>query len=110
MIWMSDEWKEYEVLDIVLFAVYMLLSNLVPIADTLAVRFQASGITITELIDSASDMDLFMENLGKVLKDPNAPDVPDTSTNMNAITSLFDRIMAFFEKIKIFFQNLFNFG
>ncbi len=102
--------EDYNVLDMVLFAVYMLISNLVPIADTLAVRFESSGLTITELIDSASDMDLFMANLSLVLQDPEKPDVPGTTTDIQAMGSLLDRLIAFFEKIKLFFQQLFNFG
>lgn len=102
--------EEYEILDMVLFAVYKLITVLVPIADTLAPRFQANGMTITDLIDSASDMDLFMANLQLIMKDPNEVEIPDTTTDVNAITSLLDRIKAFFEKIKLFFQQLFNFG
>ncbi len=102
--------EEYEVLDIVLYAVYMLITNLVPIADTLAVRFQANNMTITDLIDSAGDQDAFMANIQLLLKDPNQKEVPDTTTDVNAITSLLDRIKAFFERIRLFFQQLFNFG
>lgn len=102
--------EEYEILDMVLFAVYKLITVLVPIADTLAPRFQANGMTITDLIDSASDMDLFMANLQLLMKDPNEVEIPDTTPDVNAVTSLLDRIKAFFEKIKLFFQQLFNFG
>ncbi len=102
--------EEYNVLDMLLYVVYMLITKLVPIADTLAPRFQANNMTINDLIDSASDTDAFVANLSLILKDPNEPDIPDTSTDMNAITSLFDRIKALFEKIKAFFQQLFNFG
>lgn len=102
--------EEYEVLDMLLFVVYMLITKLVPIADTLAPRFQANNMTINDLIDSASDTDAFIANLSLLLKDPNEPNIPDTSTDMNAITSLFDRIKALFAKIKAFFQQLFNFG
>ena len=102
--------EDYDVLDMVLFVVYMLVSKLVPIADTLAVRFQSSGLTINDLIDSASDMDLFMANLSLVLQDPEKPDVPGTTTDIQAMGSLLDRLIAFFEKIKLFFQQLFTFG
>lgn len=102
--------EEHEVLDMVLYAVYMLITNLVPIADTLAPRFQANNMTITDLIDSASDMDLFMANLQLILKDPTEPEIPGTATDMNAISSLFARIKALFEKIMQFFRDLFNFG
>lgn len=102
--------EEYEILDMVLFAVYKLITVLVPIADTLAPRMQANGMTITTLIDSASDMDAFLANLQLLAKDPNEVEIPDTTPDVNAITSLLDRIKAFFEKIKLFFQQLFNFG
>lgn len=102
--------EDYEVLDMVLYAVYMLITKLVPIADTLAPRFQANDMTITDLIDSASDMDAFMANLSLILKDPNEVEIPDTSTDMDAIGSLFARIKALFEKIKLFFQQLFSFA
>lgn len=102
--------EEYQVLDIVLFAVYMLISKLVPIADTLAPRFQANDMTITDLIDSAGDTDQFIANLALILKDPNEVEIPDTTTTPNAIASLFGRIKALFDKIMMFFKNLFNFG
>ncbi len=102
--------EEYEVLDMVLMVVYMLISNLVPIADTLAARLQANGMTINDLIDSAGDMDAFIANISLIMKDPNEVEAPDTTTDVNAITSLFERLIAFFEKIKLFFQQLFNFG
>ena len=102
--------EEYEVLDMVLFAVYMLISKLVPVADTLAPRFAANNMTITDLIDSASNQDLFMANLALILKDPNDSEVPGTSSDGNAIGGLFDRIKALFERILAFFRQLFSFG
>ncbi len=102
--------EEYQVLDMVLYVVYMLITKLVPIADTLAPRFQANDMTITDLIDSASDMDTFMANLSLILKDPNEVEIPGTATDMNAISSLFARIKALFDKIMQFFRDLFNFG
>ncbi len=102
--------EEYEVLDMVIFAVYMLISKLVPIADMLAPRFQATGLSITDLIDSASDTDAFIANISLLLKDPNEPEIPDTTTDGEAVMSLLDRLKAFFEKIKLFFQQLFSFA
>ncbi len=102
--------EEYEVLDMVLWVVYMLVTKLVPIADTLAPRLQANDMTIMDLIDSASDMDAFMANIALLMKDPNETEVPDTTPDLNAMTSLLDRLLAFFEKIKLFFQQLFTFG
>ncbi len=102
--------EDNNVLDIVLYVVYMLITNLVPIADTLAPRFQANNMTITDLIDSASDMDSFISKLSLILKDPNATEIPGTATDMNAISSLFARIKALFERIMQFFRDLFNFG
>lgn len=102
--------EEYEVLDIVIYAVYMLITKLVPIADTLAPRFQANNMTITDLIDSAGDMDLFMANLQLLMKDPNEPEIPGTATDGEAIGGLLQRLLAFFEKIKLFFQKIFNFS
>ncbi|MBR3596738.1 MAG: hypothetical protein IKL47_07165 [Clostridia bacterium] len=102
--------EDYEVLDIVLYAVYMLITTLVPIADTLAIRLQANNMTITDLIDSASDMDLFVANLGKLLKDPNEVEIPDTTTTVGALAGLFARIKALFDKIMQFFRDLFNFA
>lgn len=101
--------EEYQVLDMVLYVVYMLITKLVPVADTLAPRFQANDMTITDLIDSASDMDTFMANLSLILKDPNEVEIPGTATDMDAISSLFARIKAFFEKIMQFFRDLFSF-
>ncbi len=100
--------EEYEVLDVILMAVYLLVSNLVPIADTLAPKFKENNMTITDLIDSASDMDLFMEKLGLLLGD-NKEEIPGTVDDGKAAMSLLDKIKAFFEKIKIFFQQLFSF-
>lgn len=102
--------EENEILDIVLYAVYMLITNLVPIADTLAERLQANDMTITELIDSASDMDAFTANIALLLKDPNEVERPDTTTDTEAIGGLFARIKALFDKIMQFFRELFNFG
>lgn len=102
--------EEHEVLDIVLYAVYMLITKLVPIADTLAPRFAANNMTITDLIDSASDMDVFTAKLALILKDPNDVEIPGTADDMTAIGGLFARIKAFFEKIRLFFEQLFNFG
>lgn len=102
--------EEYEALDIVLYAVYMLVTYLVPVADTLAPRFEANDMTITDLIDSAGDQEAFMANLQLLLKDPNEVEVPGQVSDMDAIGSLFERIKAFFEKIKLFLQQLFNFN
>lgn len=101
--------EEYEVLDIVLYAVYMLITKLVPIADELAPRFQANGLTLNDLIDSVDDEELFMENIKLLLKDPNETEIPGTATDMDAISSLLERLKAFFEKIRIFFEKLFTF-
>lgn len=100
--------EEYQALDIVLYAVYMLITELVPIADTLAPRFQASGLTLNDLIDSVEDQEQFMANLQLLLKDPNETEIPGTTTTPDAIGSLFARIQALFEKIKLFFQQLFG--
>lgn len=100
--------EEYQALDIVLYAVYMLITELVPIADTLAPRFQASGLTLNDLIDSVEDQEQFMANLQLLLKDPNETEIPGTTTTPNAIGSLFARIQALFAKIKLFFQQLFG--
>ncbi len=102
--------EEYEVIDIILFAVYKLITVLVPIADVLAERLAANDMTITELIDSAGDQEQFIENLGNLLEDPNKVDPPGQADDGEAIFSLLDRIKMFFEKIKLFFQQLFNFG
>ena len=100
--------EEYEVLDIVLMAVYLLVSNVVPIADTLAPKFKENNMTITDLIESANDMDLFMEKLGILLGD-NKEEIPGTVDDGKAALSLLDKLKAFFEKIKLFFQQLFAF-
>ena len=102
--------EEYEVIDIILFAVYKLITVLVPIADVLAERLAANDMTITELIESAGDQEQFVENLGNLLEDPNKVDPPGQADDGEAIFSLLDRIKMFFEKIKLFFQQLFNFG
>lgn len=101
--------EEYEVIDIILFAVYKLVTILVPIADTLGERLAANDMTITELIDSAGDQDAFVANLGKLLEDPNKVDPPGQADDGEAIFSLLDRIKMFFEKIKLFFQSIFSF-
>ena len=67
-------------------------------------------MTITDLIDSASNQDLFMANLALILKDPNDSEVPGTTSDGNAIGGLFDRIKALFERIIAFFRQLFSFG
>ena len=102
--------EEYEVIDIILFAVYKLITVLVPIADTLGERLAANDMTITELIDSAGDQDAFIKNLTQLLEDPNKVDPPGQADDGEAVFSLLDRIKMFFEKIKLFFQQLFNFG
>ncbi len=101
--------EEYEVIDIILFAVYKLITILVPIADVLGERLAANDMTITELIDSAGDQDQFVENLGNLLEDPNKVDPPGQADDGEVIFSLLDRIKMFFEKIKLFFQSLFSF-
>ena len=101
--------EEYEVIDIVLFAVYKLVTVLVPIADTLAERLAANDMTITELIDSAGNQEEFVNNLTKLLEDPNKVDPPGQADDGEAIFSLFDRIKMFFEKIRLFFESLFKF-
>ncbi len=100
--------EEYEVLDIILMAVYLLVSNLVPIADTLTVKLQENDMTITDLIDSIDDMDLFMEKISKLLGD-GRDEIPGEIDDGKAAMSLLDKIIAFFEKIKLFFQRLFAF-
>ncbi len=105
-----DLLEENHILDMVLYAVYMLITYLVPVADTLAPRFQANNMTITDLIDSAEDQDAFMANLQLLLKDPNEVETPGESSNVNALGGLFERIKALFERIRLFFEQLFNFG
>ncbi|MBR3767395.1 MAG: hypothetical protein IKL10_04035 [Clostridia bacterium] len=100
--------EDYEVLDIVLYAVYLLVTNLIPIADTLAERLAANGMTITEFFGSMSDFDSFIANISLILKDPNEVEVPGQIDDMGAIGGIFARIKAFFEKIKLFFQRLFG--
>ena len=102
--------EEYQIIDIVLFAVYMLVTALVPIADTLAERLDAADLTITELIDSAGNQDEFMANIGKLLEDKDKVEVPGTVDEGEAVTTILDKLKLFFAKIKMFFQNLFSFG
>ncbi len=102
--------EEYEVIDIVLFGVYTLITMLLPIADTLSERLVANGMTINDIIDSAGNTDDLIAVLGKLLEDPNKIPPPDHVEDGDAIMSLFDKIKQFFEKIKLFFQRLFNFG
>lgn len=100
--------EEYEVLDIVIMAVYMLVKNLVPIADTLTVKLQENNMTITDLIDSIDDMDKFMGMVSQLLSD-GRDEIPGEVDDGKAAMSLLDKLMAFFEKIKLFFQRLFTF-
>ncbi len=101
--------EENEILDMVIYAVYLLITKVAPIADMIAPRFAATGMTITDLIDSTSDMDTFMAKLSLLLEDPEKEEVPGEIDDTGAMMSLLDRIKAFFEKIKLFFQNLFKF-
>lgn len=102
--------EEYEVIDIVLFGVYKLVTMLLPIADTLSERLAANNMTINDVIDAAGNTDELIAVLGKLLEDPNEIPAPGHTEDGDAIMSLFDRIKLFFEKIKLFFQRLFNFG
>lgn len=105
--------QEYEVLDMVLFAVYFLVNKLTPISSTLAPRFKASGMTITSLFESIDDIPTFISNIsillnvGSTVNDDGTTTDEETQT-LSGFGSLIARIKAFFQKIKQFFTNMFK--
>ena len=100
--------ETYELPDMLLYVIYVLVTKVTPITTTLAPRFEANGLTISELISSASDMDAFMSNIQKLLKDPSEPVRPGESEDMNAFGGLLARIKAFFQKLILFFKKMFG--
>lgn len=110
---------EFQVLDLVLFVVYFLVSKLTPIVGTLGERLAASGMTVTELFADfdINNLGAFIEKVSVLLKDPvpeggeTEPQPPAEEVPIpQAATSLLDRIKAFFAKIAAFFKSLFSFA
>ncbi len=103
-----DLMETYQVPDMLLYVVYILVTKLTPVSSTLASRFAANGLTLQEFISSVNDPDKFAEYLGKLLtKQEDAPtdnETPDKS----AVTGLWARIAAFFKRLSEFFKKLFS--
>lgn len=107
--------EEYEVLDMVLYVVYFLVTKLTPISDTLV----ASNVPIVSIIkdfdikNPQPILDLIKTLTGK--EDPEIPDgeipIPDAGgmiVDKLAGDSIWAKIKAFFQKIIDFFKNLFS--
>ena len=103
-----DLMETYEVPDMLLYVVYILVTKLTPVTNDLAPRFAANGLTIGDLIASAKDPDAFMENIRKILSDPKDDPTTDETPDKDAIGGLWARIVAFFKRLMEFFNKLFK--
>ena len=91
--------EDYHMIDMVLFVVHLLVTNFVPIADTVTDKFIASGLSIPILFESVNDTGAFINNIKLILGMGDTP-LPDGSVDDGtAVSSIFAKIAAIFEKI-----------
>lgn len=103
-----DLMETYEVPDMLLYVVYILVTKLTPVTTDIAPRFSANGLTINDFIDSAKDPEKFMENLRLILSDPDDKPSGEETPDKDAVGGLWARIAAFFKRLQEFFQKLFG--
>ena len=110
-----DLMEEYEVPDILLFAVYFIADKATPVSGTLAGALKASGMTITELFSDISDPAAFIKTVIGLFTGEQEdyhdgePDDDDSYVrDGKAAMSIWERIKAFFQKIGDFFRKLFG--
>ena len=100
--------ETYEVPDMLLFVVYQLVTKVTPITTDLAPKFAENGLTIQDLINSASDPEAFVSNIKKLLSNNDDSYSGDEVPDKKAAGGLLERIKAFFERIREFFRKLFG--
>lgn len=100
--------ETYEVPDMLLFVVYQLVTKVTPITTDLAPKFAENGLTIQDLINSASDPEAFVSNIKKLLSNNDESYSGDEVPDKKAAGGLLERIKAFFERIREFFRKLFG--
>ncbi len=102
--------ETYDVPDMLLFVVYQLVTKVTPITTDLAPKFAENGLTIQDLINSASDPQAFISNIQKLLAEDESQYSGDEVPDKKAASGLLARIKAFFERIREFFKKLFDFN
>lgn len=114
---LCDVMLQYEIPDILLFAIYFLVTKLTPITGKIAPLFAAKGLTIQGLFANISNPSDFLATISLLTSSDEGGgsilggDPPgDEITNIKAGMSILDRIKAFFARIAAFFQKLFHIG
>ena len=100
--------ETYEVPDMLLYVVYILVTKLTPVTTDIAPRFTANGLTIKDVIASAKDPKAFLENIKKIVSDPKDGPTEDETPDKHAAGGLLRRILNFFKRLKEFFAKLFG--
>ncbi len=105
-----DAVQEMGVVDIALFVVYIIASEGTSISGTLAGLLAGAGLTVPDLFNAltSGDMDLFISYI-KLLFEGNEDTPPAQVGTLDALSSIFARVKAFFEKIIVFFKSLLPF-
>jgi len=104
--------QTYDVPDMVMFAVYFLVNKLTPVSGTLADRLSASGLTVQTLFNSITDVNSFIALVNKLVTggshNTDGTTTEEESNTLSGFGSLIQRIKEFFQKIVMFFQNMFK--
>ena len=103
-----DLMETYQVPDMLLYVIYVLVTKLTPVTTDIAPRFAANGLTIKDFIASAKDPKAFIENLNKILSKPDDKPSGDETPDKDSLGGLWARIAAFFKRLAAFFQKLFK--
>ncbi len=103
-----DLMETYQVPDMLLYVVYVLVTKLTPVSSTVADRFVASGLTLKEFISSANDPEKFADYLAKLLTKKEDTPTGNETPDKAAVSGLWARLAAFFKRLREFFEKLFN--
>lgn len=103
--YLNAEAREAEIPDKLLGLIYTIYTVLVPIADQLGTRFGNVDFSITEFFEGINDSELTKDRLSALLSagEGNNP-------TLSGFARLIELLKQFFEKIRIFFESLFNRG
>lgn len=100
--------EENQIIDIVMLVGYVIANNATSITGTLAQMLASAGLSVTDLLGAVSELDIDL--LISYIKLLTAEEKVDNQVGtMDAVTSIFDRFKMFFEKILLFFKQLFPF-
>lgn len=103
-----DLMETYQVPDMLLYVIYVLVTKITPVTTDIAPRFAANGITISDFINSVKDPSTFMEMLNKILSKPDDKPSGEETPDKDTLGGLWARIAAFFKRLREFFEKLFG--